>query len=154
MARPAKSVNLNSKHLTEEERTRRLEAENAMKGEGLPKPPRSLSKEERKIFKKILDILKDSEYIGEIDVYLLTETAITINDLDVLNEQKRIKPELLTDQNFIRAQANAMKNFFRECNELCLSPQSRAKLGVANAKAAEDKGRKTLMDIFNEDDDD
>ena len=41
------------------------------------------------------------------------------------------------------------KDFFRCCNELCLSPQSRAKLSIADLNKAPEK--KTLKDILGDD---
>ena len=39
------------------------------------------------------------------------------------------------------------KDFFRCCNELCLSPQSRAKIALANANAAKDAAD-PLMEVL------
>ena len=45
-----------------------------------------------------------------------------------------------------------MKQFFRCCNELCLSPQARAKISINAIPKKEDK--KTLADILGDDEDD
>ena len=44
-----------------------------------------------------------------------------------------------------------IKEFFRICNELCLSPQSRAKMSISASKMAEEKGDDLLkiLDIGN-----
>ena len=44
-----------------------------------------------------------------------------------------------------------MKQFFRCCNELCLSPQARAKLSINNIP--KDDKKKTLSEILGDDDD-
>ena len=49
------------------------------------------------------------------------------------------------------ARSKYMADFYRCCNELCLSPQARAKLGVAAAKAkAQEKD--PLLAILQDDD--
>ena len=45
------------------------------------------------------------------------------------------------------------KDFFRCCNELCLSPQARAKISIVGAKDA-GKDKKSIMDILGDDEDD
>ena len=149
MARPAKAIAAKTGAITKEEEKIRLETESALRGSEPPKPSRHLTKNQKKIFKEITN-----ELIGKLDSYILDETARTIDSLRSLQEIAAQKPDVLMDPNYIRANSAYMKDFFRECNELCLSPQSRAKLSVSNVKAAENKERKTLMDIFNEDDDD
>ena len=42
------------------------------------------------------------------------------------------------------------KDFFRCCNELCLSPQARAKISIVGAKDA-GKDKKSIMDILGDD---
>jgi len=154
MARPAKAIAAKTGAITKEEEKIRLETESALRGSEPPKPSRHLTKNQKKIFKEITNELIDANVLGKLDSYILDETARTIDSLRSLQEIAAQKPDVLMDPNYIRANSAYMKDFFRECNELCLSPQSRAKLSVSNVKAAENKERKTLMDIFNEDDDD
>ena len=154
MARPAKAIAAKTGAITKEEEKIRLETESALCGSEPPKPSRHLTKNQKKIFKEITNELIDANVLGKLDSYILDETARTIDSLRSLQEIAAQKPDVLMDPNYIRANSAYMKDFFRECNELCLSPQSRAKLSVSNVKAAENKERKTLMDIFNEDDDD
>ena len=41
-------------------------------------------------------------------------------------------PKLLLDKDAIRNRNTCVSEFYRCCNELCLSPQARAKIGAAN----------------------
>ena len=152
MARPAKAVSLKSGTIPKATEKRRKEIEDKLRGEGLPVPPPELTPNQREIFAEIVSILKDKNILGAMDVYILTQTAITIDDLHHIAEYINQNPDKRHDANVIRAHSTYMRDFFRECNELCLSPQARAKLGVSEAKIEPE--RKTLMDIFNEDDDD
>lgn len=136
MARPSKSVKVMSKKLTKEEKIIRETTEEALKG-GADKitPPKYLNNEQKKIFKRIVEMLKASNILGNSDVYLLSQTAIAINRLQEIEKLINDDIENLRDKELMRAKAEYTKEFFRCCNELSLSPQSRAKLGNINLQA-------------------
>lgn len=138
MARPAKSTNVTSKHLTKAEIAARTAAEAALRGDGLPKPPAYLTKEQKRIFKRIVSLLEGSGTLGMADVYVLTTAAVAIDRLQYIETNINEDPAMLTDKEFMAAKDKYTKDFFRCCNELCLSPQSRAKMAVANMNAAKD----------------
>ncbi|MCH5279549.1 MAG: P27 family phage terminase small subunit [Christensenellaceae bacterium] len=140
MARPAKSVNVSSKHLTKEEQAARQDAENKLRG-GIgkkPQPPKHLSAAQRKIFLRIRKELEESNILSSLDDYVLAAASVAIDRLAYIETSINIDPELLSDKNFMASKDKYMRDFFRCCNELCLSPQSRAKMAVTNLNAAKE----------------
>ena len=155
MGRAAKVVGLNSKNLTTEEKEKRLETENKLKGEKVKlTPPNYLNKKEKKIYKQIVSVLESGEVLGKLDTYILETCSIAINKLqtveraidkklselsDEINEDTETLPEdELTLRELLKIKEMYSKDFFRCCSELCLSPQSRAKLGIASGKKKEE----------------
>ena len=137
MARPTKSIATKTGLMTKEEINKRLEWETRLKGESDKiKAPSFLSKEQKKYFKGIVEYLAPSGILGNIDVHVLAHTAITI---DRINEcERQINENGLVDVDgkpsvYAKMKSNYMKEFFRLCNELSLSPQARAKLANINA---------------------
>lgn len=150
MARPAKAVAANSSNLTTLEVRERQLVENQLRGEGELKPPSFLTKTQKKLFKNILRMLENADILGALDVYILSQTAISIDRLQSIEQQINDDPLLLENSAFMASKDKYTKEFFRCCNELCLSPQSRAKLGAA---AAQKKKSDPLMEVLNDDDD-
>lgn len=138
MARPSKSVKVMSKNLTKEERELRLETEEKLKG-GADNisPPTHLNARQRKIFNYVVDQLKESNILGNLDIYILSQTSIAIDRLQQI--EKLINKDInnIYNKDLIKAKSEYTKDFFRCCNELSLSPQSRAKLGNINMQAKE-----------------
>jgi P27 family predicted phage terminase small subunit len=136
MARPTKSVKTMSKNLTKEEKNARLEAEEKLKG-GADNisPPTHLNARQKKIFSNIVDEMKASGILGNLDVHILGVCAIAIDRIQQI--EKMINKDLgkILDKNLMSAKDKYTKDFFRCCNELSLSPQSRAKLGNINVQA-------------------
>lgn len=130
MARPAKSVNTMSKNLTKEEREIRMETEKKLKG-GADKisPPKHLNKEQKKIFKNIVKELEASGILGNLDVYILSTCSIALDRIKTIETMINNEPELIANKDLRMANDKYTKDFFRCCNELSLSPQSRAKIG-------------------------
>ncbi|MGL6197811.1 MAG: P27 family phage terminase small subunit [Lachnospiraceae bacterium] len=114
-------------------------------------PPEYLTSKQESIFGYLIEQLDESKMLGNLDLFILSQAAITIDRLEKLNRKANEEPDCIYETAFRQANTEAMKDFFRCCNELCLSPQSRAKLSISAAKGTETK--KTLMDILNEDDD-
>lgn len=150
MARPAKAVAASSSNLTTLEVRERKNVEDKLKGDGELKPPNYLTKTQKKLFKNILKMLENSDILGALDVYILSQTAISIDRLQSIEQQINEDPLLLENSAFMASKDKYTKDFFRCCNELCLSPQSRAKLGAA---AVQKKKNDPLMDVLNDDDD-
>lgn len=152
MARPAKSVNVKSGTITKAEENARQAAENALKGESNKlKAPKYLTVEQKKVFNYIIENLDEAKILGNLDIFILSRAAITVCQLQELDKKANSNPDIIFDTKYRMAKDAATKDFFRICNELCLSPQSRAKISISAAKAEPEK--MSLMDILNADDD-
>lgn len=135
MARPAMSPKITSKHLTKAEIEAKSTAEDKLKGTSDElTPPEYLTPSQISIFDYIVKNLEASGILGNLDVYVLAECSICIDRMQeierTINEAGSIIPSL------VRLKETYTKAFFRYCNELSLSPQSRAKLANINAQAA------------------
>lgn len=138
MARPTKSVELMSKHLTQEEVSSRQEKEKKLRGScDKLKPPKYLTPSQKRIFRYILDNLVASNILGNLDVYVLTNCSVAIDRIQMMEEAINKNNDLLNCKIFMASKDKYSKDFFRYCNELSLSPQSRAKLANINIKSNE-----------------
>jgi P27 family predicted phage terminase small subunit len=133
MARPSKSVKTMSKNLTKEEKMIRAETEEKLRG-GTDKisPPKHLNARQKKIFKYIVKELEASQILGNLDIYVLSQAAIAIDRLQEIEKMINEDTTRMFDKEVLAAKDKYTKDFFRCCNELSLSPQSRAKLGNIN----------------------
>ncbi len=138
MARPSKSVKVMSKNLTKEEKELRLETEEKLKG-GADNisPPTHLNASQKKIFNYIIEQLKESGILGNLDAYILSQAAISIDRIQKIEKMINKDINRIYDKDLLKAKSEYTKDFFRCCNELSLSPQSRAKLGNINLQAKE-----------------
>lgn len=154
MARPAKAVATKSGKIGNEEQQQRLQIENKLKG-GREKlvPPPYLTDDQMRIFNYIMTELEESDILGNLDLFVLSHTAICVDRVQKLEKQINDNPDLIRNNAFMAGKDKYSKDFFRCCNELCLSPQSRAKLSISTVKPGAEK-KKTIMDLLNEDDDD
>ena len=147
MARPAMSANVTSKHLTKSEKETKLSVEKKLKGTGKLKPPDYLSPEQKKIFKFIVKSLEDSDILAGTDIYVLSECSICIDRMQYIEKQVNDNPELLADSSLMATKDRYTKAFFRYCNELCLSPQARAKIANLSLQGKEEN---PLMELLND----
>nr|WP_207747214.1 phage terminase small subunit P27 family [Clostridium tertium] len=127
-----------SKNLTKEEKELRLETEEKLKG-GADNisPPTHLNARQKKIFNYVVDQLRESNILGNLDIYILSQTSIAIDRLQQIEKLINNDINRIYDKDLIKAKSEYTKDFFRCCNELSLSPQSRAKLGNINMQAKE-----------------
>ncbi|PGT89205.1 P27 family phage terminase small subunit [Bacillus sp. AFS040349] len=136
MARPTKSVKTMSKNLTKEEIQVRSQTEDKLKGTADKiSPPTPLNARQKKIFHYIVEELSSSGILGNLDIYILGTCAISIDRLQQIEKMINKDINNLFDKNLMSAKDKYTKDFFRCCNELSLSPQSRAKLGNLNLQA-------------------
>lgn len=125
--------------MTKEEINKRLEAEARLKGQADKlTAPSFLTLPQKQIFRYIVKNLESSGILGNLDIYVLAQTAITIDRIQEC--EKNINENGLFDWEgkanpAVKVKDSYMKEFFRMCNELSLSPQSRAKLANMNFKA-------------------
>lgn len=157
MARPAKPVSVSSKHFTKEERNEREAIEKRIRG-GKTKVicPSNLQPNQKRIFKRIVKELSGSDILGSLDTYLLSTAAICIDRMHFIEAQINEHPDMLMSSPLMNALKKYTDMFFRCCNELGLSPQSRAKFANLMAAKAEDPliAALTLDDDDDEDDED
>lgn len=146
MSRPCKNVDVMSKHLTKSEIEARKQAEEKLKGgTDKIKPPSYLNYNAKKIFKYIVKELESSGILTNLDIYVLASCSVA---LDRIQEAEKLLNEDILNTNALRIKDSYMKEFFRCCNELSLSPQSRAKLGNINLQTKKDK-QDPLLQVLN-----
>jgi P27 family predicted phage terminase small subunit len=145
MARPAKIIDVQTSHNTKKDIEKRAKIEEELKGENAVLPPEYLTDEQKEIFKRIVGVLKDM--LGELDVYVLSEAAVTIDRLRIIEEKINADDALIIDKDVVVARKTYVQEFFRCCNELCLSPQSRAKIGSL-ATARKEKETDPLLKLL------
>lgn len=130
IARPTKSATTRTGHMTKEETRNRQEQEQQLRGQNDSlKPSSHLNARQKKIFNYIVEQLDAAKILGNLDVYILDQTAIAIDRLQQIEKRINQNINLLMDNDLMSAKDKYTKEFFRCCNELSLSPQSRAKIG-------------------------
>ena len=130
MPRPAKPIEFQSKHNTKADIQQRKSVQNSLKGDNACiVPPYKLSDSQLNIFNKIRDVYDNVGLIGELDVYTLAECAVVIDRLQQLEMMINDNPDLLVNKDIMSIRKGYTQDYYRLCNELGLSPQSRAKLG-------------------------
>lgn len=140
MGRPAKSVRVKSGVIAGEEAAARQEIEDAVRGMAVkPEPPDGLTEDQREVFRFIVDELVESGILGRLDVFVLESTAVSVARLRKINQMVDGDDALLFDTALQGARAKYQSDLWRGCNELCLSPQARAKIGNLAAQAAKEK---------------
>lgn len=153
MARPAKSARVKTGTIVKEDEANRIELEDKLRGNSDKLiPPVYMTASQMGIFNYIMAELQEANILGNLDLFILAQTAIAVDRIQDFDRQANDHPELLLTNAFRQARSEASKEYFRCCNELCLSPQSRAKLSIA--KIAPGEKKKTLMDLINEDEED
>ena len=144
MARPAKSAATNARKIGKAEKSARKAAENCIKGATLPEPPEDLTARQAEIFQFIVEGLKDSQILGKLDTYVLRNTAVAIERLENLDALLQ-QPENVGNSKLMAARKVYSSDLFRGCNELCLSPQARAKIAIAQVNALTDAKKKNPL---------
>lgn len=148
MGRPAKAaIVLSECSQTKEEIKKRIENETKLKGKADNiNPPDYFNDNQVDLFNYIKGELEESELLSNLDVYILAKCAIAIDRLQYIEKKVNNNPKLLSIQNPLMSnKKNYDADFFRCCNELSLSPQSRAKLGNINLLADAEKEDPLLM---------
>ena len=126
-------------HISKEEREAKLNNEKLLRGNNDNiKPLPFLTKEQKDIFKNIVQHLEESGLLGNIDVYVLSQAAITINRIH--DCERNINETGIFDYEgqanpAIKVKESYMREFFKLCSELSLSPQARAKIANINFEA-------------------
>lgn len=140
MSRPCKSAKvLTECSQTKEEIQERIEMEDKLKGDSNNLyPPEYLNSNQKALFEYIKSELKESGLLGNLDVWILAKCSIAIDRLQEIENKINDKPGLMFKKEVMSVKERYDKDFYRCCNELSLSPQSRAKLSNLNLQAKED----------------
>lgn len=139
MARPAKSASVSRRKIGKGEKETRQNVENSIRGEAVrPEPPENLTKDQKQIFKFIVDGLEAGKILGKLDVFVLESTAVAIDRLRTINRMIDEEPGLLLHTATQNSRAKFQADLWRGCNELCMSPQARAKMGLMAAQGNPD----------------
>ena len=150
MARPSKSISVSTGKISKKEKENRLEMELALKGQdSLLKPGSNLNRRQKQIFKFIVEQLNDSKILGNLDIFVVNTTAICIERLETLEKLANKDSDLILKSSFKYARDAYSRDFFRCCNELCLSPQARAKLSISASIPKNDV--KKIKDVIDDD---
>lgn len=151
MARPAKAAATRTGNMTKNEKNERIEQESRIRGEdNALAPPDYLTNKQKDLFNYIVEQLKASEILGNLDAFILAQAAISIDRLSYIEDSINKDAALLFDSKFMASKDKYTKDFFRCCNELSLSPQSRAKLANQFVQSKKDP----LLEALADDDDD
>lgn len=149
MARPCKVIDSQSRHNTKAEIEARKENEERIKSlaDKIGEAPGYLSTEQKQIYKFIIDELKATGILTNLDVYILATCAIAVDRLQTIETIINKNIGKLVNKDLMSAKDKYAKDLYRCCNELSLSPQSRAKLGnlaLSNKEKKEDPLLKAL----------
>lgn len=149
MARPAKSTSAKTGTITkDEERLRKLSEARLKCGDDKLTPPEYLTDSQKEIFEYIQTELKAAEILGNLDIFILENAAIILDRLHEIEEMINNDFSLIQEASFISTRDKFRKEWFRICNELCLSPQARAKLSIQNVKALKED-EDPLIELLN-----
>lgn len=136
MARPCKSTKVMNNNLSKEIIEARTIAEDKLKGPSDDvTPPDYLSDKQKVIFEFIVDNLKESGILSNLDNFILATCSIAIDRLQEIESIINKDFVRITDRELMNAKDKYTKDLYRTCNELSLSPQSRAKLANINVQA-------------------
>lgn len=134
MSRPAKPADAGTGKIGKQQKSDRKNAENTLKGDTKNvQPAYKLTKNQRKIFNSIRKILDDAGVLGELDTYVLTATAVAADRIAEVDLKVNDNPALMLDKDMAGVRGKYWSDFRQGCNELGLSPQARAKLGIVAA---------------------
>ncbi|HAZ36347.1 MAG TPA: phage terminase small subunit P27 family [Clostridiaceae bacterium] len=148
MAKASKPVEIIAKHLTKQEIEERKQAEQKLKGNDdlVYKIPQCLSKEEKKIYKFLINELQASGILCNLDITILEITANAIASMRECTKLINKYGVVITKENgdMIKNPAcTAYKDynaiFNKCCIEIGLSPSARTKLANINVQAQEQK---------------
>ena len=129
----AKPIELVSGHRTKEEIQKRKEAQEKLKGDNSKiEPTQKLNENEIRIFNSIKEEMKNSGVLSNLDSYLLTQLSGAIDKLEYLDAVLEKKPALIFNKDFKSSKKLYFDIFTKCCNELSMSPASRAKLANIN----------------------
>lgn len=133
MSRPSKSAKVVHPYSqSKEELQARIEVEDMLRGEQ-PKlePSDRLNSNQKKIFKHIVANLEAAGILGQLDSFMLEQGCIAIDRLQAIEKEINRDFSRLYDKDLMNAKSKYFTDFKLFIQEACLSPQARAKMGIA-----------------------
>lgn len=146
MGRPAKSVSVSDGKIGKEKIEQRKAVEGKLQLKKKPKAPDYVNKEIKKIFNMIVKWLVEVDIASETDVFVIENLAVCVYHLREINMMMQEDRDIYFDGSIMSARSKFAAEMQRGCQELCLSPQARAKIGslaVANKEETD-----PLMEIL------
>ena len=141
MARPPKNIKLLDSELPKADAQVRGMVENLFGAEleGELKPNKLLNANQKKIYRFILEHVKRSGVIGNIDAVMLETTAIAIDRLQSIEKILNEDFDQIRDRELMSAKSKYTADLFKGIEMFGMAPLSRAKFGTltANKKAEE-----------------
>ncbi len=147
IARAPKPIALQSSKMGKEEKERRQEAEDKLKGndDKVYKPPLGMNPRVAKIYLAIVEELKHAKVLNNLDIDLISITADSIYRLGVARKNLDEHGEVIADFNgkltkspWVQITKDYQAIFHAGVRELGLSPSSRAKLAMYQVEANAD----------------
>ena len=136
----SKSAAVKSGHLTKAEKAARIDAEKQLRGDAVDtmEPPEYLNERQRQIFNEVFALLKETKLLNAGDVYLLANLAVSIERKEELDRILNQDIAYAGDAKMMASRDRLERSYLRCCAELCLSPASRAKMGLIAAQGKSD----------------
>jgi hypothetical protein len=88
-----------------------------------------LNERQQAVFNFIVDELKASGILSNLDVFILDTCSIAIDRLQYIESMINDNPELLMEKQIMTTKEKYTKDLYRTINELSLSPQVKSKAG-------------------------
>jgi P27 family predicted phage terminase small subunit len=145
MARPTKSASTYKGKIGKNELEQRRTREKSLRGSSLLVPPSYLNDRQTELFEFIVQELENAAILCGLDTYILETCVIAIDRLQYIEQEINRDMKRLYDRDLLSAKDKYTKDLYRCCNELSLSPQSRAKLANINVQSEKEQKDPVLM---------
>lgn len=157
--RAPKPVSLISKNLTKEEKSMREENEKRLKGNAkkVYKVPKNVPLPVAKIYKELVNQLKEADILSDLDIELLITTANAIHRMSEARKHTEEFGAVITTYNengdieamkknpSIQIEKDYQAIFHTGCLQLGLSPSSRAKLSIMKIEKQEGESKEDKL---------
>ena len=140
MPRPYKPIALSTGKISKEEREKRKEMEDQLKGKSDKlKAPTYLTKGAKKYFKFIVNELEGSGILSNLDVFVITQTSIALDEFQTYEIMKQSASSIDDRIKMGKYQDMLVKQNKSNFTELGLSPASRSKLSNMKIEKQEEQ---------------
>lgn len=138
MGRLPKPVKATEGANTKREIETRIAVEDKLAGVGISSvPPLDFNESRANIYKWLYEALEPSGVLSVLDTATFKQACIIIDRLNELDAM--IDVAGLADKNLRVARSDYFNQYLKICNELCLSPTARAKMGTLVANKVKDE---------------